>query len=933
MSILNNKLASVMALGAMIGIFSAVDAAAAERVVWDENGVGKTPPQIIYSYKYGAGSMVDLDTAEIDGAPYYMEASFSVNGKTSDFGAGFGFSWNATQDADYSLTSRVTDISGFGGVCLTYSSTNIVRMDFRQADISSDNGGDDNFFGTWLASTDGASKNTFVAFDDLKMGWSGSWKLNKKKQLGLQFSYKGEKVNKYGSESSIKITALRLADECPSHAPEVNPYNPTKYELKEGEVLSFKMSDVFRDLDGDELTITATFSGTGVNTSFDDTKPITLDSTITFTTVTNPAPTDSFEMKFVAVDPTGKKADWTIGIKPIDEAHVPTIKDSTFEVLQGEKISFSKTYSFYGTLAYDLDGDEFDLYLYEEPETGTFSFDAKNGRFTYEAPSDFSGDVYFSLYAIEQENEESVSDTVRFKIHVIDINDPPTVDIVNNEFDYYVGDLDADALTGTFNDSAEVIKVDEDFEDTIWVEIDPKNVVFDDVDSEIKMGVKTNGVVNAKIVTFGRTNYIEITSKENANGFASVTYYADDGEYKVGVNLFLSVKAVDDPPIANDDEYDAVQDSTIKVAVAKGLLVNDVNPDDEDAELTVKIKTKPKYGKLTLSEDGSFKYVADSLYRGDVTFTYICINDLDVESEPATVTIHVAAKNMAPVANKDLVDSLEKVLSALEEDKVLSSKTFKFTAIETWFEDPDGEPLTFTAENEDGKLTITTSKSSITVGPAADSCGASEVIFIATDSSGASAKLVVPVYIKPANDAPVGPKAEDLKFKVDVSDWEMVFDLDTLITDIDGDTLSYSITKATTQLKEYFVIQIEGSKLTISPHKTLEGEKDYTITIEGSDGKAKAQAIFTFTTGKAKAGSKDDKEDSKGDSIKRLANLKTNWQAAISETNGFVSIMDMQGRVMWTAKLPVNEADVRRASASVQGRKVMRVNSQTYTIK
>jgi hypothetical protein len=48
---------------------------------------------------------------------------------------------------------------------------------------------------------------------------------------------------------------------------------------------------------------------------------------------------------------------------------------------------------------------------------------------------------------------------------------------------------------------------------------------------------------------------------------------------------------------------------------------------------------------------------------------------------------------------------------------------------------------------------------------------------------------------------------------------------------------------------------------------------------------------------------------------------------------GTAKIMDMKGRVVWNAKLPVNPAEVLGASAQVQGRKILRVNNQTWTIK
>lgn len=923
MKFLSKKYASAMAFCAAMGAISAVESSAAELIIWDENGVSATlPPKNIYSYESkGDGATkkdvyVELDTAAIDDAPYYMLATFMATIEKPKGDAGFGFKWKV--NADYEEINF--NVSGYSGVCLNYTAENPVRMEFIQSDID-----DFNYFGYVLPATGSDAKNKFVPFDSLVASWASKipWTWRPKLQEGVQFSYKANLVSKYGTDNTVKVNALRLADECPSHAPEANPYLETEYELEEGDVLTIEMASVFRDLDGDDLTITATFKGTGVNTSFDDTQAITLKDKITFTTVQNPAADAFFEMEFVAVDPTNKKVSWKMTIKPIDRPHNPTIKDSTFEVLQGEKISFSKTFSFYGTLAYDLDGDDFDLALYEEPEVGEFKFDVKNGRFTYDAPSDFSGDVYFSLYAVQ--NDESVGDTVRFKIHVIDINDPPTVEIVENSFDYYVGDLDGDPLTGKFNDSTKsVLKLDEDFEDTVWVEINTDNVVFDDVDSDLKMSVKSNDIINAKIVTFARTSYIEITPVADAYGLGKISYCGDDGEFSACVNIFVKVASVDDPPVAKDDEYNAVQDSTIKVAVAKGVLVNDINPDDEGAELTAKLKDKPKHGKLTLNADGSFKYEADAEYKGEETFTYICVNELGIESEPATVTLKIAGKNTPPVViREDVVDSLSKVLSALEEDKLLSAKSFKFFNISTWFEDPDGDELTFDAINEDGKLTISKTSASITIAPAPDSSGLTEVIFVATDSLGATAKLVVPFTIKAVNDKPVVRSAEELRFDVDLEDWEMEIDLDSLVTDIDGDTLKYEIAKTSTLLREKFYLDLEGSLLKVSPHKTLDKKTDYILTIVVSDAETSVNLVITFTTGTP-------------DPIKIAAKKElrlSSWQDAVTHEQGLVSIMDVQGRVMWTAKLPVTESQVRAEASKVQGRKVLKVNRQTWTIK
>ena len=928
MASIGKKYSSILPL-CMVMCLALIAQVHADLVIWNEQGVNASyTPGNIYDYNYkGDGAtkpdvFIDLDTAEIDAVPYYIKADFTVaEGVTSPKGgAGFGFYWLVDESTYIPIEF---DLSKYGsGVCLNYSAENPFRLDFIQAGIMEEDGGNDNFFGIKLPSTGGARVNTFVDFASLKQGWNDgkNSKFAVKRQMGLQFSYK-ETLAKKGA-NSVGVYAVSIANECPQHYPVVKDY-PARVELQEGDKYYVRLSEVFYDEDGDTLSFHIATSGQGVETDYNDTKALSLEDSVLFMAVTNPKSTDSLKVVLTATEiKSSKKVSHAMVFKPIDLPHVPTLRDTTYEVLQGKTISCKGNCSFYGTFAYDLDGDEITLHVVDEPAVGEFSFDENYGRFTYTAPDDFSGEVFFSLYADEDNDPTSKSETVEFKIVVLDINDPPTVEIVDSNITYVMSGGDEGSLK--LDNSKSFIEVDEDFADTITVSISTGsegNVIFDDVDSDIELRVKTNGLVNAEIKKVGKVPEIVVTAKKDSNGLAKVTYYADDGEFQAGVSFYLKIASVDDPPVAKDDEYNAVQDSTIKVAVKKGVLANDVNPDDPEATLTAKLKENVEHGKLTLNKDGSFKYEADASFRGEVSFTYICVNEAGKESKPATVTINVAAKNMPPVVRKGIADSLETVLSSLEEDNLISAKTFSLSAVKSWFEEPDDDPMTFDAVNEDGKLKITVSKSSIVVAPAADSCGNSEVTFIASDSLGAETKLTVPVLIKPVNDAPVPVAAEDARYSVATSDWEMKIDLDTLVFDVDGDSLTYSVSKSSSRLDQYLDMKIKGSIFTIKPHKIgLETNKDYIVTIDVKDSKTSVQLILTFVTGSTSQ-------------IKAVAVQKVNWQGAIAADRGMAVMMDMQGRVMWKAKLPVAEADVRSAAAAVQGRKILRVNNQTWTIK
>ena len=241
--------------------------------------------------------------------------------------------------------------------------------------------------------------------------------------------------------------------------------------------------------------------------------------------------------------------------------------------------------------------------------------------------------------------------------------------------------------------------------------------------------------------------------------------------------------------------------------------------------------------------------------------------------------------------------------------------------LNSWFEDPDGDPITFDAVNEDGKLKVSVNKTSIGVSLAPDSCGESEITFIAKDSLGAETKLTIPVYIKPVNDVPAPVSSNNIRYRVTTSGWEMKIDLDTLIIDVDDSKLKYSIAKSSSPLSQSLDVKLDGSVLKVKPNTRLISHQDYVVTVDVKDSEAKVSMKFTFTT------------DKESDGLNRVAVRKMNWQGAITAGYGSAAIFDMQGHVMWKAKLPVSEADVRNAAAQVQGRKVLMVNKQTWTIK
>jgi hypothetical protein len=205
-----------------------------------------------------------------------------------------------------------------------------------------------------------------------------------------------------------------------------------------------------------------------------------------------------------------------------------------------------------------------------------------------------------------------------------------------------------------------------------------------------------------------------------------------------------------------------------------------------------------------------------------------------------------------------------------------------------------------------------------------NACGDAEIIVTATDGKKASTELKIPAHIACENDKPELLKKSDTVYVGTKPVWKDTFDLASLFKDVDGDTLKYEVT-AEQKSDDYIKWTVKGSKLIVSSKDSasLAAGSIVFVNVKASDAETAIStkiAIYAAkapTTGIAPV----------------IAMPKATWQNAIRANRGAVALIDMQGRVMWKAKLPVSEADVRNAAAQVQGRKILRVNKQTWTIK
>jgi VCBS repeat-containing protein len=189
------------------------------------------------------------------------------------------------------------------------------------------------------------------------------------------------------------------------------------------------------------------------------------------------------------------------------------------------------------------------------------------------------------------------------------------------------------------------------------------------------------------------TGNLLFTPSANANGEAIITVSVQDNggtangglDTKI-ITFKVTVTAVNDAPIANNDAISVSEGLTISTLVSgkTSVLFNDA--DTENSTLTASVITAPSHGILNLNSNGTFSYTHDGSETTIDSFTYK-IYDGGLYSTPSTVSITIIPRNDAPIANNDAISVSEGSTAT----KLVSNQT------SVVFNDTDAENSTLTS--------------------------------------------------------------------------------------------------------------------------------------------------------------------------------------------------------------------------------------------
>ncbi|MGV6818068.1 MAG: Ig-like domain-containing protein [Thiotrichales bacterium] len=427
----------------------------------------------------------------------------------------------------------------------------------------------------------------------------------------------------------------------------------------------------------------------------------------------------------------------------------------------------------------DADGDGLAIKDFDQPDNGLVTLN-ENGQFTYTPDDDFNGQDSFHYRITDGSGE--ISDALVI-VNVTPVNDLPNA--IDN-----------------------AVTTQEDTPVTI-------NALANDIDPDgDSLTVESYEQPSHGTVTLnddGSFNYVPADQFSGEDGFTYTVTDNHGGSSSAAVQI--TVEAINDAPKSEDDAITTSQATPVTISA----LANDHDPDGDS--LSIQSFEQPAHGTVMLNDDGTLLYSPDPQFAGEDSFSYTA-KDGNGGSDNATVTIRVeeVRENLAPVAEKDQVSTLQGeavVINALGNDS-----------------DPDGDPL-FIAEFDQpkhGTVTIN-DDGSLTYLPDPKFSGKDYFYYTITDGKGGFDKSKVYVKVEEVSDNNAAPNAE--KDLVSTTQGEAVV-INALGNDSDPDGDPLFIAEFDQPKHGTVTINDDGS-LTYLPDPKFSGKDYFYYTI--TDGK------------------------------------------------------------------------------------------------
>ena len=309
----------------------------------------------------------------------------------------------------------------------------------------------------------------------------------------------------------------------------------------------------------------------------------------------------------------------------------------------------------------------------------------------------------------------------------------------------------------------------------------PTSILSNDVDVDgDELSVVLISPPNNGFLEFNQDGSFIYRPKLNYEGEDSFEYAISDGEFSDTAKVSIEIQpGQNDLPVSAGEVFEVAEDSSLQVEASEGVLENDYDPDGVD--MIALLKTDPKHGSLSFSNDGSFVYVPDPNYYGEDKFTYE-VSDLVGNAPPVTATINVIPSNDVPIANDDVY------LCPPNTDLIIPINSLISNDL-----DPDGDELVVNllTSPEEGLLTDL-GDGEFKYTPTPDFSGVLDFEYLVSDGELNSEPAKVSIRI---NDAPQGLIKRYVVYEDSVLIKEAKFGLLAKSSDLEEDNLTAVLIK------------------------------------------------------------------------------------------------------------------------------------------
>ncbi|HAO61977.1 MAG TPA: hypothetical protein DCQ90_08780 [Erysipelotrichaceae bacterium] len=538
------------------------------------------------------------------------------------------------------------------------------------------------------------------------------------------------------------------------------------YSINEDTLLTVVVPGILgndTDDDGDALTVAL------ITNVAHGTLALNADGSFTYLPAANYFGPDSFTYQVNDGMADSNIVTVSITVNPINDA--PVAQDDNYSIDEDNTLNVAAP----GVLTNDsdVDGPSLNISLLTDVTHGSLTLNA-DGSFSYTPNANFNGIDSFT-YTL---SDGTLTDTATVTITVNPVNDAPVA-----QDDSYIIDEDNPLSVP----AAGVMENDSD------------------VDGP-SLNVSLLSDVSNGTLVLNPDGSFEYTPDANFNGVDSFTYTLTDGTLSDTATVTITINAINDAPVAEDDAYSTDEDVQLVIA-APGILGNDV---DVDSIFSIDDHGQPANGTVVVQPDGSFVYTPNANFNGVDSFVYGITDGEYIDT--ATVTITVNPINDVPTAdNKTLTVAEGGAGSGL------------FTGL-----DADGDVLTFKILTQpvNGTVSFNATTGSFTYTHNGGETTSDSFTYAVNDGKVDSAAATVSITVTPVNDAPTAAGAT---YTVQIGS---VFSRNFIRGDADGDPLTISIVNG----PDRGSVSIAGGQFTYT-HDGVTLDSD-TFTFRVYDGQA-----------------------------------------------------------------------------------------------